>query len=228
MRVKICGITKLEQGMAIARLGAQALGFICVRPSPRYVSPETIRLIVEPLPANVDRIGVFADTTIENICQVVGESNLSGVQLHGDETAEYCDRLRELLPKIEIIKALRVKTPETLEIANIYAVRVDTLLLDAYHPEQLGGTGKTLDWQILAEFRPKCPWLLAGGLRPDNVLNAIASQAMLAPSGEIAIEHSRERSAVPIVGLEICRQKVYGNTALTFYTANSPENQQVF
>ncbi len=177
MRVKICGITKVEQGIAIAGLGAQALGFICVRASPRYVSPETIRLIVEPLPVNVDRIGVFANTTIENICQVVAASNLSGVQLHGDETAEYCDRLREFLPKIEIIKALRIKTPETLEIANIYAVHVDTLLLDAYHPEQLGGTGKTLDWQILVEFRPKCPWLLAGGLRPDNVLNAIGSFA---------------------------------------------------
>lgn len=173
MRVKICGITKVEQGVAIAGLGSHALGFICVRASPRYLSPETIRLIVEQLPRNVDRIGVFADTTIENICQVVAESNLSGVQLHGDETVEYCDRLRDFLPKIEIIKALRVKTYETLDIANIYANHVDTLLLDAYHPEQLGGTGKTLDWQILAEFRPSCPWLLAGGLRPDNVLNAI-------------------------------------------------------
>ncbi|MGB7708027.1 MAG: phosphoribosylanthranilate isomerase [Microcoleus sp.] len=175
MRVKICGITKVEQGIAIARLGAQSLGFICVPASPRYVSPETIRLIVEQLPENVDRIGVFANSTIDNICQVVAESNLTGVQLHGDETAEYCDRLREFLPGIEMIKALRVKTSETLDTAAVYATHVDTLLLDAYHPEQLGGTGKTLDWQMLAEFRPKCPWLLAGGLRPDNVLSAIAS-----------------------------------------------------
>ena len=175
MRVKICGITKVEQGIAIARLGAQSLGFICVPASPRYVSPETIRLIVEQLPENVDRIGVFANSTIDNICQVVAESNLTGVQLHGDETAEYCDRLREFLPGIEMIKALRVKTSETLDTVALYATHVDTLLLDAYHPEQLGGTGKTLDWQMLAEFRPKCPWLLAGGLRPDNVLNAIAS-----------------------------------------------------
>ena len=175
MRVKICGITKVEQGIAIARLGAQSLGFICVQASPRYVSPQTIRLIVEQLPENVDRIGVFANSTINNICQVVAESNLSGVQLHGDETAEYCTKLREFLPRIEMIKALRVKTPETLDIANIYAVHVDTLLLDAYHPDQLGGTGKTLDWQMLAEFRPNRPWLLAGGLKPDNVLSAIDS-----------------------------------------------------
>lgn len=174
MRVKICGITKAEQGMAIARLGAQSLGFICVQASPRYVGPQIIRSIVEQLPANVDRIGVFANSTIDNICQVVAESNLTGVQLHGDETAEFCDRLREFLPEIELIKALRVKTSETLDTAAIYAVRVDTLLLDAYHPDQLGGTGKTLDWQMLAEFRPQCPWLLAGGLRPDNLLSAIA------------------------------------------------------
>jgi phosphoribosylanthranilate isomerase len=174
VRVKICGITKVEQGIAIARLGTQSLGFICVQASPRYVSPKTIRLIVEQLPKNVDRIGVFANITIDNICQVVAEANLTGVQLHGDETVEYCDRLREFLPGIEIIKALRVKTSETLDTATIYATHVDTLLLDAYHPDQLGGTGKTLDWQMLAEFRPKCPWLLAGGLNPDNVLNAIA------------------------------------------------------
>lgn len=174
MRVKICGITKAEQGIAIARLGAQSLGFICVQASPRYVRPEIIRLIVEQLPQNVDRIGVFANSTIDNICQVVAESNLTGVQLHGDETPEYCTQLGEVLPGIEIIKALRVKTAETLETAAVYADRVDTLLLDAYHPDQLGGTGKTLDWQMLAEFRPPCPWLLAGGLRPDNVLSAIA------------------------------------------------------
>lgn len=174
MRVKICGITKVEQGIAIARLGAQSLGFMCVQASPRYVTPEIIRLIIEQLPENVDRIGVFANSTIDNICQVVAESNLTGVQLHGDETAEYCDRIREFLPGIEVIKALRVKTSETLETAAIYAVRVDTLLLDAYHPDKLGGTGKTIDWKILAEFRPLCPWLLAGGLRPDNVLNAVA------------------------------------------------------
>jgi len=175
VRVKICGITKLDQGIAIAALGAQALGFICVSASPRYVSPQTIRLIVEHLPENVDRIGVFANNTIENICQVTAEANLSGVQLHGDETAEYCDRLREFLPEIEIIKALRVKTPETLAAAAVYAVRVDTLLLDAYHRDQLGGTGLTIDWTMLAEFKPPCPWLLAGGLTADNILNAIDS-----------------------------------------------------
>ncbi|NEP43715.1 MAG: phosphoribosylanthranilate isomerase [Okeania sp. SIO2H7] len=173
MRVKICGIRKPEQGRVIAQLGATALGFICVPSSPRYVAPEQIKAVADCLPPQVDRIGVFATTTIEVICQTVGETKLTGVQLHGDERPEYCDRLRHLLPQIEIIKALRIKSREDLEKANNYGDSVDTLLLDAYHPGQLGGTGQTLDWQLLKEFIPEKPWLLAGGLNPDNVREAI-------------------------------------------------------
>lgn len=172
-RVKICGITKPEQGQAIARLGATALGFICVPSSPRYVGPEEIKAVTDRLPPDVDRIGVFANTTIEAICQTVAETKLTGVQLHGDETPEYCDRLGQLLPDIEIIKALRIKSREALEKAKMYGDSVHTLLLDAYHPGQLGGTGQTLDWEILKEFIPRQPWLLAGGLNPDNVIEAI-------------------------------------------------------
>lgn len=173
MRVKICGITKVEQGRAIAQLGATALGFICVPSSPRYVAPAQIKAVAEGLPPQVARIGVFANTTIEAICQVVKETKLNGVQLHGDEKPEYCAGLGGLLPEIEIIKALRIKSEEDLEKANIYAESVHTLLLDAYRPGQLGGTGQTLDWQMLKEFISPLPWLLAGGLNPDNVREAM-------------------------------------------------------
>jgi len=190
MRVKICGITKPEQGKAIAQLGATALGFICVQASPRYVTPQQIRAVVEQLLVQVDRIGVFADATIEEICQVVADSNLSAVQLHGNESSEFCEKLRQSLPGVEIVKALRVKTPECLDRAATYAKCVDTLLLDAYHPQLLGGTGKTLDWVTLQQFRPNCPWLLAGGLTPDNVLDALRE---LQPSG-IDLSSGVERS----------------------------------
>ena len=190
MRVKICGITKPEQGKAIAQLGATALGFICVQASPRYVTPQQIRAVVEQLRVQVDRIGVFADATIEEICQVVADSNLSAVQLHGNESSEFCEKLRQSLPGVEIVKALRVKTPECLDRAATYAKCVDTLLLDAYHPQLLGGTGKTLDWVTLQQFRPTCPWLLAGGLTPDNVLDALRE---LQPSG-IDLSSGVERS----------------------------------
>lgn len=173
MRVKICGITRADQGQAIAQLGATALGFICVPTSPRYINPQQIRLIVEQLPPHIDRIGVFANASLEQICQVTAEAQLNGVQLHGSETPQECDRLRQCLPGVEIIKALRVKTPATLEQAEHYRGRVHTLLLDAYHPNQLGGTGQTIDRTILAQFCPHYPWFLAGGLTPDNLLEAL-------------------------------------------------------
>ncbi len=173
MRIKICGITQPGQGKAIATLGATALGFICVPVSPRYVTQAQIRAVVEQLPENVDRIGVFANTNWEEICYTVTASGLNGVQLHGDESPEFCHQLRQLLPNIEIIKALRVGSSEAGDRAIIYTRWVDTLLLDAYHPQQMGGTGKTLDWAKLKQFHPTCPWLLAGGLTPDNVLEAL-------------------------------------------------------
>lgn len=174
MRVKICGITQPSQGEAIANLGATDLGFICVPASKRYVTPTQIQAVVQTLPPSINRIGVFANTTGSQICQVFTETGLTGVQLHGDESPEVCQQLRSRLPgEVEIIKAIRVKTSADLDRANAYVRIVDTLLLDAYHPDQLGGTGQTLDWGALKQFSPDCPWLLAGGLTPDNILDAL-------------------------------------------------------
>ncbi|MEA5505684.1 phosphoribosylanthranilate isomerase [Halotia wernerae UHCC 0503] len=173
MRVKICGITQPYQSVAIASLGATALGFICVPTSPRYVTTLQIQAAVAQLPENIDKIGVFANSGIYEISQIVIDSGLTGVQLHGDESPEFCYQLRQSLSQVEILKALRISNIEALEQANNYSKYVDTLLLDAYHPQQLGGTGQTLDWQMLQKFRPSCPWFLAGGLTPDNILAAL-------------------------------------------------------
>ncbi len=174
MRVKICGITQPQQSLAIASLGATALGFICVPSSPRYVTTAQIQAAVAQLPKHIDRIGVFANLGIPEISQIVADSGLTSVQLHGDESPEFCYQLRQSLPQVEIIKALRIRSVEHLDTALIYKEYVDTLLLDAYHPQQLGGTGKTLDWQILQKFNPGCPWFLAGGLTPENILVALS------------------------------------------------------
>ncbi|MFL0606526.1 phosphoribosylanthranilate isomerase [Cylindrospermopsis raciborskii] len=173
MRIKICGITQPQQSLAITQLGATALGFICVPSSPRYVSIEQINLATSHIPDHIDKIGVFANSTIFEITKVVSSSSLTGVQLHGDETPLFCEELRQVLPNIELIKAFRVRSWEQLETTLNYTSGVDTFLLDAYHPQQLGGTGKTLDWQVLQSFRPALPWFLAGGLTPDNVLTAL-------------------------------------------------------
>ncbi|MEM9907209.1 MAG: phosphoribosylanthranilate isomerase, partial [Cyanobacteria bacterium P01_D01_bin.44] len=174
MRIKICGITRVDQGVAIANLGATALGFICVGRSPRYVSPDQIHLMTTPLPASIDRFGVFADADLATITETVRIGQLTTVQLHGQESFEVCQQVRQALPEVELIKALRLRSANDLTQAHSYEPYVDALLLDAYHPEQLGGTGQTLDWPTLQKFQPRCPWFLAGGLRPDNILAALA------------------------------------------------------
>lgn len=193
LRVKICGITQPEQGCAIAQLGATALGFICVTQSPRYITPPQIREIVEALPqegTSVDRIGVFVNASLDEIAATVAIAGLTGVQLHGGETPDFCTQLRQALPQVELIKALRIRATADLAQAQGYQDQVDALLLDAYHPHQFGGTGQTLDWQALQAFRPRCSWLLAGGLTPENIGVALRQ---LAPNG-IDLSSGVERS----------------------------------
>jgi phosphoribosylanthranilate isomerase len=173
MRIKICGITQPDQGLAIASLGATALGFICVEASPRYVSLPQLRSITTALPSTVQRIGVFANASIQTLQATVTQGNLTAVQLHGQESPDFCQQVRQVLPGIELIKALRIKRASDLAQTHCYEPCIDTFLLDAYHPAQLGGTGKTLDWPILKAFQPSLPWFLAGGLNPDNIQTAL-------------------------------------------------------
>lgn len=197
LRVKICGITQVEQGRTIARLGATALGLMCVQQSPRYVSVEQIRVIVEAVRLDMamggrecDLVGVFLDASLEEICSTVNMGQLNSVQLHGSESTKVCQQLRRSLPGIEVIKAVRVRSAEDLQRAIEYEGCVDALLLDAYHPKLAGGTGKTLDWSKLHQFQPDCPWFLAGGLTPDNIAEALSQ---LQPHG-VDLSSGVERS----------------------------------
>jgi phosphoribosylanthranilate isomerase len=183
--IKICGLTKLEQAVAIAKMGADAIGFICVAKSPRYIDKQAIAAITSSMMASQadqmlpDFIGVFVNARIAEICEIVIYAGLTAVQLHGDESPEFCKDLRSQLINqdlfnIKIIKALRVKDDAGLNQAQLFTDHVDALLLDAYDPHLHGGTGKTINWQMLQSFQPKCPWWLAGGLSPENVAEAIA------------------------------------------------------
>lgn len=187
LRIKICGITQADQARAIAKMGATALGFICVPGTPRYIAPAAIRAIVATLPVQpetgrvlCDRVGVFLNHSLEEICQIVTIANLNAVQLHGTESPDFCQQLRQLLPNIEFIKAFRIRAPEALIDTIAYANCVDVLLLDAYHPNLPGGTGHTLDWRSLQQFQPPIAWFLSGGLHPDNVQTALS---LIQPDG---------------------------------------------
>lgn len=196
MRVKICGITQADQGCAIATLGADALGFICVSQSPRYVTPQQIQTISQQLPATtvkgtaLSRIGVFANVDLEVIQQTLALGQLTGVQLHGNESPEFCRQLRQQLPTVELIKAFRVRSSKTLTEVTAYEPFIDALLLDTYSPQALGGTGHVWDWTLLQKFAPQCPWFLAGGLTPDNICQALAK---ISPPGidlSSGVEHA--------------------------------------
>lgn len=182
MEVKICGLRHPAQAEAIAALGFTTLGFICVEASPRYVSPREIELVLQGLTnyQNLSAIGVFANASLPKLGEFLAQTNLNGIQLHGDETPDFCHQVKQAFPQHRLIKALRLRRSEDLERAEAYYNAVDVLLLDAYHPEQLGGTGKTLPWQKLQQFRPPLPWWLAGGLTPTNIQEALD---LLRPDG---------------------------------------------
>jgi phosphoribosylanthranilate isomerase len=132
------------------------------------------------LSPTIATIGVFANQTAEEIEAIVKETGLTGIQLHGEETPAFCQQLRRRCPDQELIKALRIPQASALAKASAYYTVVDSLLLDAYHPEQLGGTGHTLPWADLRNFQPPIPWFLAGGLTPSNVALALSD---LQPDG---------------------------------------------
>ncbi|MDQ1558107.1 MAG: phosphoribosylanthranilate isomerase [Pyrinomonadaceae bacterium] len=173
VKVKLCGITNLSDALDAVGAGADALGFNFYARSPRYVAPEDARRIVSELPASVLCVGVFVNEDSAAIVErMASESGVEAVQLHGDESPEYCASLGGL----EVIKALRVGKGFAPEEARRYPVK--SILLDAYNAHARGGTGETFDWTLARRTREVVAQLyLAGGLTPDNVAGAIAAVA---------------------------------------------------
>ena len=170
-KVKICGITNLEDALLSAKFGADALGFNFYAKSPRYISPEKAREIIEQLPKIILKVGVFVNESLDKIAEIADIAKLDALQLHGEETPEFA---RELKAKtnLEIIKAFRV-SPE-FKPEDVFQYEVDAILLDAYNPKEHGGTGETFDWKIAKKVQEIFPTMyLAGGLSEENVNNAI-------------------------------------------------------
>jgi phosphoribosylanthranilate isomerase len=166
-KVKICGITNLEDALLSAKFGADALGFNFYEKSPRYISPENAREIIEQLPENILRVGVFVNEELEKIAEIAEIAKLVVIQLHGEETPEFAKKLKEKT-NLEIIKAFRV-SPE-FKPEDVLKYETDAILLDAYNPKQHGGTGKTFDWEIAKKVQEIFPKMyLAGGITNSNV-----------------------------------------------------------
>ncbi len=167
-RVKICGVTRLEDGLLAVELGAAALGFNFYRPSPRYIAPGAAAEIVRQLPPFFNTVGVFADETdAGHVLSVAHEARVSSVQLHGPRFPA----LDEVVKGYPLILALVVR--EGFNPEDLRQLPAMVFLLDSYDPNLRGGTGNTFDWAIAREAKQYGPIILAGGLTPENVSQAI-------------------------------------------------------
>jgi phosphoribosylanthranilate isomerase len=166
-RVKICGITRVEDALKAVELGADAIGLVFYGPSPRNVSTQQAAEIARQIPAFVTVVGLFVNAEASFINEVISQVQLDLLQFHGDETREECARY-----ELPFIKAIRVKTDTNLvQYADEFAT-AKALLLDAYTEGVAGGTGNVFDWNLIPKNLTK-PVILAGGLTVNNVAQAI-------------------------------------------------------
>ena len=167
-RIKICGLTRLEDAQRAADLGAAALGFNFYPPSPRYIEPAAARAIIRRLPPFVAAVGVFANET--DAGQVISQAREAGattVQVHGPRFPA----LDELLAVFTLVVAVAVR--EGFKPEELRKIKPSAYLLDAFDPDRLGGTGRTFDWSAAREAKQYGPIILAGGLTPGNVAQAV-------------------------------------------------------
>jgi phosphoribosylanthranilate isomerase len=165
-RVKICGITNLKDALFAAEAGVDALGFVFYAQSPRCITPDRVQEIILHLPPFVAKVGVFVNEELDRVKEIMAYCSLDYAQLHGDEMPE---QVAALAPRA--IKAVQVRSAADVERLSDY--RAAAYLLDAYHPTKHGGTGEAFDWELAVEAKSHGPIILAGGLTPDNVADAI-------------------------------------------------------
>lgn len=168
VRVKICGITSRDDAWAAVEAGADALGFIFVEGTPRYIEPEAAAAIIASLPPFTATVGVFVDRAAQEIERIAGVSGVGLAQLHGRESPDMCGHLR-----IPFIKVIRVQGERDLETLHRYP-QAKGFLLDTYVAGQSGGTGRTFPWEIATKAARQFRVILSGGLTPKNVALAVA------------------------------------------------------
>jgi len=184
-RVKICGITRVEDAEAASAHGADAIGLIFYRPSPRYVAPERAREIVAATPAFVTTVAVFVNPSREEVEAVIRESGITLLQFHGDETPDFCASFSR-----PYIKAARIR-PE-LDLLKYLSPHTEARawMLDAFHGDLWGGTGGAFDWSLVPRDAAK-PIILSGGLTADNVAGAVRRVRPYAVDVSTGVEASK-------------------------------------
>jgi len=182
-RVKICGITRLEDALAASALGVDAIGFVFYEKSPRYIEPIKAAAIIRKLPPFVSAVGLFVNPSQQDIDDVLNHCPLGVIQLHGDESPDFCHAQAR-----RVIKSIPIQHAEDLDHARKFACPV---LLDAKAPKGVyGGTGHSFDWSLLANFTHDYPLILAGGLNIHNVEAALSHRQWFALDVSSGVEIS--------------------------------------
>jgi phosphoribosylanthranilate isomerase len=167
VKVKICGVRTLEEAQAAMACGAQALGFNFWQKSARFIEPQEAREIIQRLPPFISCVGVFVNESAQRIDQIVEQTKINAVQLHGDEEPEFCAQISA----VKIIKAFRVGEDFNLDMLKKFPVHA--FLLDSKVTGEYGGTGQRFDWRFAVEAKQTAPIILAGGINIENVAEAI-------------------------------------------------------
>lgn len=190
VRVKFCGITSIDDAEKAISVGADALGFVFFKESPRYIVPKDAEKIIKSTPPFISSVGIFVNEDIGFIEECVEMCGLSTVQLHGDEDVKYCFNFKGLkLKGVKLIKAIRVKGKESL--SSIEECPADAFLLDSYRSNVYGGTGKGFDRALAVVANEYCKRIIvAGGLNPDNVYEVIKETKPYGVDASSGIESS--------------------------------------
>jgi phosphoribosylanthranilate isomerase len=200
MEIKICGITNMEDASYVASCGAEAIGFIFYPKSPRYVAPETVKKIIEAIPQEITKVGVFVNHDVAEVKETIDFCGLDLIQLHGDESPAYCSQF----PQSRVIKAFAPRTEDDLVNMRVYPVKA--ILVDAHDPRRYGGTGEQANWTLAAKVKETHPLILAGGLSMANIKEAVEqtsphavdvnSGAEIAPGKK---DHQKVRAIIDLV-----------------------------
>ena len=210
VRVKICGITNIQDARAAIECGADALGFIFFSGSPRHINPEAAARIIGELPPFVTKVGVFVDAPVETVQKEARTTGIDTVQLHGNESTAFCGEIAAT--GLKVIKALRVKDAASLD--EIAKYRVSAYLLDSYVPGQLGGTGAKFNWDLAIKAKDfGTPIVLAGGLDPENVSDAVSKVAPYAVDVSSGVETAPGKKDHDKVRRFIARAKLSTSSA---------------
>lgn len=172
MKVKLCGFKDRQSVLAAITAGADFIGFVFCQKSPRYVTPEKAAEIAAIIPPTIAKVAVLANIDLEVIKHIYKSLKPDYFQFHGSETPAFLQKIREIFPRVKIIKAFRIGGRHDLKNVRRFENEADFFLFDSKVDETMGGTGQTFDWKILFGFRSRRNWFLSGGLNVSNVNQA--------------------------------------------------------